>query len=117
MDALSSGETGSAWHRRRLTLPQAIGITVLALAHVLDYTTFVILVARHTLAAEANPIVRNIYESTGIGGLTIAKFFTVVLAASMTVVIWPRYPKLAALLLTFGVAAGLFGALTNVASL
>jgi hypothetical protein len=114
---LSNGETGSAWHRGRLTLPQAIGITVLAFAHFFDYATFIVLVSRHTLAAEANPIVRNIYSTTGIGGLTIAKFFTVVLAASMTVVIWPRYPRLAAVLLTFGVVAGLFGALSNVASL
>ena len=117
VDALSNGETASAWHRGRLTLPQAIGITVLAFAHFFDYATFVVLVSRHTLAAEANPIVRNIYMSTGIGGLTIAKFFTVVLAASMAVVIWPRYPRLAAVLLTFGVVAGLFGGLSNVASL
>jgi len=117
VDALSSGETGSAWRRGRLTLPQAIGITVLAIAHFFDYATFVILISRHTLAAEANPVVVSIFKQTGIGGLTIAKVFTVVLAASMTIVIWPRYPRLAAILLTFGVVAGLFGALSNVASL
>jgi hypothetical protein len=116
VDALSSGETGSAWHRGRLTLPQALGITVLAIAHFFDYATFVMLISRHTLAAEANPVVVSIFKQTGIGGLTIAKIFTVVLAASMTIVIWPRYPRLAAILLTFGVVAGLFGALSNVAS-
>lgn len=117
VDALSSGETGSAWHRGRLTLPQAIGITVLALAHFFDYATFLILITRHSLNAEANPIVVSIAKNTGIGGLTLAKLMTVVLAASLTIVLWPRYPRLAAVLLTFGVVAGLFGALTNVASL
>jgi len=118
VDASSSGETGSAWHRGRLTLPQVVGITVLALAHFLDYATFLILLSRHQMdAAEANPIVRNIAHQTGLPGLTLAKLMTVVLAASLTIVIWPRYPKLAAVLLTFGVIAGLFGALTNIASL
>jgi hypothetical protein len=117
VDALSSGETGSAWHRGRLTLPQAVGITVLAIAHFFDYATFVMLITRHGITAEAHPVVVSIAKNAGIGGLTVAKIFTVVLAASMTIVIWPRYPRLAAILLTFGVVAGLFGALSNVASL
>src|SRR5689334_7360809 len=72
-DALSSGETGSAWHRGRLTLPQAIGISVLALAHFFDYATFMVLVAKNGLHAEANPIVVKIAQNSGLAGLTIAK--------------------------------------------
>jgi len=99
-----------------LTLPQAAGIVVLALAHFFDYATFLMLMMRHGIDAEANPVVIKIAKSTGIEGLTVAKLMTVILAASLTLVIWPRYPKLAMALLVFGVAAGLAGALSNVAS-
>lgn len=98
-------------------MPQAIGISILAIAHFFDYATFLVLVARHSIAAEANPVVVSIARSTGLPGLTLAKLMTVVLASSLTLVLWPRYPRLAMALLFFGVAAGLFGGLTNVASL
>ena len=70
----------------------------------------------HGLAAEANPIVVRIAQTMGIPGITIAKLATVGFAALLMVLIAPRRRKLAYSLLLFGVAAGLVGGLSNVAS-
>lgn len=115
-DALSNGEPGPALHRGQLTLTQVLAIAALAMAHFFDYATFLILVSRHGLAAEANPIVVRIAQTSGIPGLTLAKVLTVAFAASLMVLIAPRRPKLALALVAFGVAAGLVGGISNVAS-
>ena len=116
VDALSSGEPGPAMHRGRLTVPQVFAIAILALAHFFDYATFLILVSRHGLAAEANPIVVRIAQAAGIPGLTLAKVLTVAFAATLMVLIAPRRRWLAYGLLTFGVLMGLIGGISNVAS-
>jgi hypothetical protein len=96
---------------------QVVAITVLALAQFFDYATFLLLIGRHGLAAEANPIVVRIAQSTGIPGLTLAKVLTVVFAASLMILIAPRRRWLGYGLLAFGVAAGLVGGVSNIASL
>ncbi len=116
VDARSNGEPGPAWHRGHLTLPQVFAIGLLSLAQFFDYSTFLILVSRHGLAAEANPIVVRIAETSGLPGLTLAKILTVAFAASMMLLVAPRRPKLAMVLVAFGVAAGLVGGISNVAS-
>jgi len=97
-------------------VPQLVALTALALAHLFDYTSFLVLVSRHGLAAEANPIVVRIAQTAGIPGLTIAKLATVTFAATLMLIILPRSPKLAMALVLFGVAAGLLGGLSNIAS-
>jgi len=117
VDALSSGETYPGVQRGSVTLPQVVGFAVLALAHFFDYASFIVLVGRHGLAAEANPIVVHIAQAAGLPGLTLAKVATVLFAASLMVLIAPRRKRLAMGLLMFGVAAGMVGGISNVASL
>lgn len=116
VDASSNGESGPALHRGHLTLPQVFAIGLLSVAHFFDWATFLVLVSRHGLAAEANPVVVRIAQTAGIPGLTLAKILTVAFAASLMVIIAPRRPKLAMALVAFGVAAGLVGGISNVAS-
>jgi hypothetical protein len=75
------------------------------------------LVLRQGIHAEANPIVSQIYQETGIGGLTIAKVATVVLAASIVVIVGRRHRALAAGLLLFGIAAGIVGGVSNLVTM
>lgn len=97
-------------------MSQISTLGLLAVAHFFDYASFLVLITRHTLAAEANPIVVRIATSTGIAGLTFAKVATVAFAALLILLVAPRHPRLSMFLLFFGVAAGLVGGFSNVAS-
>lgn len=99
------------------TVPQVIALAVLAFAHLFDYASFLVMVDRHGMRAEANPVVVMLAQEIGIPGLTVAKFVTVAFAASLMVIIAPRRRRLAIGLLTFGVAAGMVGGLSNIATL
>ncbi len=98
-------------------MPQAISLAVLALAHLFDYTSFLVMVERHGLSAEANPIVVLIAQQAGLVGLTLAKVVTVGLAALLMVLIAPRRKRLATGLLVFGICAGMVGGISNVATI
>jgi len=99
------------------TVPHLIALGVLALAHLFDYLSFLFMVERHGLAAEANPVVVVLAEQLGLGGLTVAKVVTVAFAALLVLIIAPRRRRLAIGLLTFGVAAGMVGGMSNIATL
>ena len=99
-----------------MTVPQVVGLGILALAHLFDYASFLVLVSRHGLAAEANPVVVRIAQAAGIPGLTLAKVATVGFAALLMLLIAPKRRRLAYGLLVFGIAAGLIGGISNVAS-
>ncbi len=98
-------------------MPQLLSLAVLALAHFFDYASFIVMVDKHGLSAEANPIVVQLAEQAGLPGLTLAKIATVTFAALLMVLIAPRRRRLAMGLLMFGVAAGLLGGLSNIATL
>ncbi len=98
-----------------MPLPAALG--VLALAHLFDWASFLVMIARHGLGAEANPIVVTLVEETGVPGVTLAKVATVAFAALLAVLIAPRRRRMAMVLLTFGVAAGMVGGISNIATL
>jgi hypothetical protein len=98
-----------------MPLPLALG--VLALAHTFDWASFLVMIARHGLVAEANPIVVTLFEETGVPGVTLAKVATVVFAALLAVLIAPHRRRTAMVLLTFGVAAGMVGGISNIATL
>lgn len=98
-----------------MPLPAALG--VLALAQFFDWASFLVMIARHGLGAEANPIVVTLVEATGLPGVTLAKVATVVFAALLAVLIAPRHRRMAMVLLTFGVAAGAVGGVSNIATL
>lgn len=98
-------------------MPQLVSLAVLALAHAFDWASFVVMVDKHGLGAEANPIVVQLAESTGLPGLTLAKIATVAFAAILMMLIAPRRRRLAMGLLMFGIAAGLLGGISNVATI
>jgi hypothetical protein len=98
-----------------MPLPLALGF--LTLAHFFDWASFLVMIARHGLEAEANPIVVRLVEEAGVPGVTLAKVATVAFAALLAVLIAPRRRRTAMVLLTFGVAAGMVGGISNVATL
>ena len=93
-----------------------LAIALLALAHLFDLASFIVMTARHGLSAEANPIVARLAELFGLPGLTLAKLVAVALGASVFMVLGPKRPKLAMTVLVFGVAAGVVGGISNVIS-
>jgi hypothetical protein len=98
-----------------MPLPAALGM--LALAHFFDWASFLVMIARHGLGAEANPIVVTLFEESGVPGVTLAKLATVAFAAMLAVLLAPKRRRMAMVLITFGVAAGLVGGFSNVATL
>jgi hypothetical protein len=95
----------------------AVGIGLLILAHLADYMTFIVMVTRHGLGTEANPIVSMIVQEHGILILTLAKTAAVLLVASTFLVVGRTRPRMAASVLGVGVIVGGLGAMTNVASI
>lgn len=93
-----------------------LAIGSLALAHLFDLASFIVMTGRHGLAAEANPIVYRLAEVAGLPGLTLAKVVAVSLGASVFFVLAPKRPKLAMVVLVFGVSAGVVGGVSNVIS-
>jgi hypothetical protein len=91
----------------------AVGIGLLIAAHVADYATFVVMVTGRGLGSELNPIVVTIYADWGLALLTVAKFATVLLVASVFLVIGRKRPRLAAGVLGIGVFIGALGAWSN----
>ncbi len=91
-------------------------IAVLAAAHLFDFGSFLVMTSRHGLAAEFNPVVVALAQSVGLPGLTVAKIGAVVLLASVVLIIAPKRRKLATSVLVIGIATGLLGGISNVAS-
>ena len=98
-------------------MPHPIGLAALALAHFFDWASFLVMINRHGMSAEANPVVVFLAEGLGIPGLTVAKVVTVAFAALLMTVIAQRRRRLAIGLLVFGVSAGLVGGVSNIATL
>jgi hypothetical protein len=94
-----------------------LGIRLLILTQLSDYLTFVIMVSRHGLGAEANPIVSMLAQDHGIFLLTAAKVAAVVLVATTFMVVGRSRPRVAAVVLAFGVISGGIGAFTNLATI
>ena len=95
----------------------AFALALLALAHLFDYTSFLVLMARHGLAAEANPIVVLLAQEVGLPGLTVAKVISVAVAALLVMVIASWRRRVAVAVLVFGVGAGLVGGFSNILAL
>lgn len=100
-----------------LTVPYLIAALALTLAHAFDYVSFLLLVARHGLEAEANPIVVVLAQEVGLPGLTLAKIIAVSFAALVMILVARHSRGLAIGTLVFGIAAGLVGGFSNVAAL
>jgi hypothetical protein len=92
-------------------------LSLLAMAHVFDFVTFLVMTSRHGLAAELNPVVVVVAQNWGLPGLTLAKVGSV-LFLSVAIVLLGRthLRRWAMVLLIVGTALGVFGVLTNIAS-
>lgn len=91
----------------------ATAIGFLILAHVADYTTFLVMVARHGLGSELNPLVATIFADWGLPLLTVAKFATVLLVATVFLVVGRSHRRTAGAVLVFGVLVGALGTYSN----
>ena len=92
-------------------------VLLLAGAQAFDYVTFLVMAAHHGIAAEANPIVIRLAHAYGLPGVTAAKLMLVGLVGLTAIVIGRQRPKLAALVIVAGVAAGTFGGFSNIISI
>lgn len=95
----------------------AIGIGILILAHVADYSTFLVMVARRGIGIELNPIVTQLAEEHGLALLTVAKFATVLFVAATFLIVGRTRPKVAASVLGVGIFVGTLGAYSNIISI
>jgi hypothetical protein len=107
-----------------LTTPPSIMLlrlaTILA-AQLFDFATFTMMIARHGIAGEANPIVAQGFVAFGLPIVVIGKTALIVLCGSLQVVLlqfigtgrttW----RLATLVALLAVAAGLAGGISNLA--
>ena len=98
-------------------MPVPFAIAILVLAHFFDWASFMVMIGRHGLGAEGNPLVVHVASQWGVVGLTVVKLVAVVLSACVFAVLLPKSRKLALLVLAFGVVAGAFGTLSNVISI
>lgn len=98
-------------------MPQFLAFSALAFAQLFDYTSFLVMINRHGLSAEANPIVVQLATELGLPGLTLAKLGTVLFAAVLVFLIAPRRRRVAMGLTMFGIGAGLLGGFSNIATL
>ena len=95
----------------------AVGIGLLIMAHVADYTTFLVMVARHGLDTELNPLVVRLHADYGLALLTVAKFATLFLVLAVFLILGRTRPRIAATVLVFGVLIGGLGAISNIATI
>jgi hypothetical protein len=95
----------------------ATAIGLLILAHVADYTTFLVMVTRHGLETELNPLVATIFADWGLPLLTVAKFATVLLVATVFLIVGRSRPRTAGAVLVVGVLVGTLGAFSNLATI
>ena len=98
-------------------MPVPFAILILFSAHFFDWASFLVMVGRHGLGAEGNPLVVHVATMWGRARPDHHKIAAVVLSATVFAVLLPKNRKLAMLVLTFGVFAGAFGTISNVISI
>ena len=94
--------------------------TILA-AQLFDFATFTMMIARHGIAGEANPVVAQGFVAFGLPIVVIGKVALVVLCGSLQIVLLEGHRtgrttrRLATLVALLAVAAGLAGGISNLA--
>jgi hypothetical protein len=96
-------------------------LATLFLAQALDLVTFSVMVDRHGLIAEANPLVSDLFGSYGLWAVVLLKFALVLLVGALCVASASRggrgvWAVIGGLPLALAIAAGLIGGITNAAS-
>ena len=91
-----------------------IALGMLAVAQLFDYVSFMVMIDRHGLAAELNPIVVALANNVGLIGLTVVKAGAVIFLAFAVLLLMPRRRHVAIAVLTVGVVLGVVGGVSNV---
>jgi hypothetical protein len=97
-------------------VPAMLPIAALAAAQAFDFVSFLAMVEEHGLAAELNPLVVAVANHFDLQGLAIVKLAMLAYVAVTIAILARRHPRLAALVITAGIAAGMLGGLSNIAS-
>ena len=82
-----------------------------------DLLTFIRMVLTLGVHAEANPLIKGSLGIIGIEGLIVVKFALVAFVVATFAFVYRYHPRVAAFVATFGTAAGLIGAISNVTAL
>jgi len=91
-----------------------IALGILAAAQLFDYVSFMVMIERHGLTAELNPIVIALANSVGLIGLTLVKAGAVLFLAFAVLLLMPRRRHVAVAVLAVGVVLGVVGGVSNV---
>ena len=95
-------------------------LATLLAAQLFDFATFILMVGRHGIVAEMNPVVAHGFEAHGLWVLAVAKASVIVLVGSIVVLLGrddsPRriHRGLATSIALLAVAGGLVGGISNV---
>lgn len=95
-------------------------LAALLAAQLFDYGTFTLMVERHGIRAELNPIVAHGFATFGLPIIALAKLALVVLIGSIIVVLAqdrtasPRTMRVATFVTMLAVVGGLIGGISNV---
>ena len=105
----------------RLASVGFLRLSTLFLAQAIDLATFSVMVARHGAAAEANPLVNDLFYSYGMPAVVLAKLALVLLVGALCVASTSRggrgvWAIIGGLPLALAIAAGLIGGITNTAT-
>jgi hypothetical protein len=106
---------------RRAATAGFLRLATLFLAQAFDLATFSVMVARHGAAAEANPLVSDLFVSYGMPAMVFAKLALVVLVGALWVSASARsgdrvWAVVGGLPLALAITAGLIGGITNAAT-
>jgi hypothetical protein len=106
---------------RRIASDTGLRVMTLFLAQTLDLATFSVMVARHGVGAEANPIVVDLFDSFGMPAVVIVKLVLITLVAALALAASGKgsrrlWAMVGGLPLAVAIAAGLIGGITNAAT-
>ena len=90
------------------------GIALFLLAQLADLVTFLVMIDLHGVAAEANPLVVAMLDVHRLGLLVAAKIAVWAIALACAALLARRTPRLAELVVAFGIGAGIVGAISNI---
>ena len=107
-----------------MTLPTALAVlrfrlAALLAAQLFDFGTFTVMIARHGIEAEANPLVAHGFLAFGLPLVAVAKGALVLLVGSILVILgraWAAAPatrRVATSVALVAVASGLLGGISN----
>jgi hypothetical protein len=97
-------------------------LATLFLAQALDLATFSVMVTRHGAAAEANPLVSDLFDTFGMPAVVFAKLALIVMIGGLCIAASSRggrgiWSVIGGMPLALAIAAGLIGGITNAAVL